>query len=117
LGGHFLCGLLVLKSSGLITRLSSLTIIGNILKILECILECVLEFFLKILECIFEFFLEIFKILNYIIFILFWSGFLNLTVDNLDIGGKDYGFINVLGNSGSNSIFVVKIERRNDTWE
>jgi len=42
---------------------------------------------------------------------------LNLTVDNLDIGGKDCGFIMLLENSGGNTIFVVKIELVNDTWE
>jgi len=67
LGGHFLYGLLVLKSSGLITRLSFLgCIFGFTLKILGCIFE----FFLEILDRIFEFFLDILKILRYIIFIL-----------------------------------------------
>jgi len=70
LGGHFLYGLLVLKSSGLITRLSSLSILECIFIFCLSILECIFIFFLEILECIFIFFLEILKILRYIIFIL-----------------------------------------------
>jgi len=66
LGGHFL----VLKSSGLITRLSRLSFLGCIFGFTLKILGCIFEFFLEILDRIFEFFLDILKILRYIIFIL-----------------------------------------------